>query len=316
VTMQGAQRTAPNRFRARPVPGSERQTPRPARQDALTGEAVLAALTLVKRGDVFDLDVGRWPGFPLYPTEPPFQVLTYRTPSGLRADGVFPEWTASPTKVSWNSEVLIAGTHSGTHIDALAHVTKGADDHWYGGRRAIDDLGDFGPHAGDTCEIPPMVTRGLLIDIAAYRRVPVLPGDYVITLDDLTGALAHQGSEVAAGDAILVRTGYLSVWDTEAERAHFGSGLGYEAACWLADRGVVVIGADNEGVEHLTFTAADLENPIPVHTEMLVERGVYLLEMVYLEELAKEKTYEFLFLCLSPKTRGTTGAFVRPVAVL
>jgi kynurenine formamidase len=92
--------------------------------------------------------------------------------------------------------------------------------------------------------------------------------------------------------------------------------VGYEGACWLADRGVVVIGADNEGVEHLTFTPDDLKNPIPVHIEMLVERGVYLLEMVYLEELAKEKTYEFLFLCLSPKTRGTTGAFVRPVAVL
>lgn len=276
----------------------------------------MAALQLVKRGQVFDLDVGRWPGFPLYPTEPPFQVLTYRTPNGLRVDGVFPEWTAAPTRVAWISELLVAGTHSGTHIDALAHVTEGPDDHWHDDRRAVDDLGDFGPRAGDTCEIPPIVSRGVLIDVANYLSVPVLPADYAITLDDIRGALNHQASEVVAGDAVLIRTGYLSVWDTEDGPGHFGSGIGYEAACWLADRDVVLLGADNEGVEHLTFTEADLANPIPVHVEMLVERGVYLLEMVYLEELAKERTYEFLFLCLSPKTRGTTGSFVRPIAVL
>jgi kynurenine formamidase len=313
---EGISTTMDERYRARPIPGTGKRTPHPPRQDHLTPDAVLAALTLVRRGDVFDLDIGRWPGFPLYPTEPPFQVLTYRTPSGLRADGVFPEWTAAPTKVSWISEVLIAGTHSGTHIDALAHVTKGADDHWFGGRRAVDDLGDFGPRAGDTCGIPPIVTRGVLIDVAAFRGVSVLPGDYIITLEDVRGALEQQRSVVAPGDAVLVRTGYLGVWDTDAERAHFGSGLGFEAACWLADQGVVLLAADNEGVEHLTFRDEDLANPIPIHVEMLVERGVHLLEMVYLEELVKEETYEFLFLCLSPKTRGTTGAFVRPVAIL
>lgn len=305
-----------NRFHARPILGWLPSEQEKGNEELLVGEKVLSALHLAKRGEVFDLDVGRWPGFPLYKTEPPFQVLTYRTPNGLRVDNIFPEWTAAPTKPAWNSEILIAGTHSGTHIDAFSHLTIGEKDHWYGGFTAQEHLGDFGPTTADTCAIPPIVGRGLLIDVAGHLGVEVLPGNHIITLDEIQGALDRQNSEIKPGDSVLIRTGYLSIWDTEEGPKYFGSGIGIEAASWLADQEIVLIGADNEGVEHLTFREEDLTNPIPVHIEMLVQRGIYLLEMVYLEELVKERKYEFLFLCLTPKTRGTTGAFLRPVAIL
>jgi kynurenine formamidase len=78
----------------------------------------------------------------------------------------------------------------------------------------------------------------------------------------------------------------------------------------------VLLGADNEGVEQLLLTEPTDEKPLPVHTEMLIERGVYLLEMANLEELARDKIYEFLFLCSGARTRGTTGSYVRPLAIV
>jgi kynurenine formamidase len=277
--------------------------------------SILEALQLPQHGRIYDLDVGRWSSMPLYPSEPPFRVLKYRSPMGVRNDPEFEYWSGGGYNVGWNGDFLMGGGHTGTHLDALSHITEGEDAKWYGGFTEREHLSDFGPTKCDGAAIPPFICRGILIDVPSTKNVDVLPAGYEITLADVQAALQAQETEVKPGDAVLVRTGYINYFDTDESAEFFGSGIGIEASRWLADQGIVLLGADNEGVENLIVTGAPTSKPIPVHVELLIERGVYLLEMAYLEALSRDRVYEFLFVCSAPRTRGTTGAFARPLAL-
>lgn len=281
------------------------------------GPNLLELLALPRSGRIVDLDSGRWPGMPLWSGHPPFQLMTYRTPAGLRAQAD-QEWLApevNDVNLGLVSELMIATCHSGTHIDALAHVTCGLDDHWHGGVPADGNLGDFGPTREDASQLPALVRRGVLIDVARFRCVPRLERGYGITADDLRRTLEAQATALARGDVVLVRTGQMSVWpDTvEMERTK-GAGITLEAAAYLVDNGAVAVGVDTESAEVVPSTVAG--NPHPVHQYLLVESGVYIIENIYLEELSERRSYEFLFIALPLKIRGATASMLRPIAIL
>jgi kynurenine formamidase len=278
---------------------------------------LLEALTLVKKGQIYDLDSGRWPEMPVFPAHPPFIMTSYRTPRGLRNQKDLDEWRGENTaNMALNTELIIGTVHTGTHIDALSHITCGSDDHWYGGYQEVDYMGDFGPLTAEASSMPPFICRGVLIDIPAYKGVDILEGGYLITVEDVEGALEAQGTEVRVGDAVLIRTGYMQPWGVDPERTerHFGSGIGHEVALYLAERGVVLVGGDNESVE--INPSVDPENPHPVHIELLVERGIHIMELVHVEDLSRDKVFEFLFVCLPLRIKGATGSMVRPIAVV
>ena len=122
--------------------------------DQLSQSDVRNALALAVRGRVYDLDCERFPGMPLFAGHPAFQVLSYRTPRGLVNQGD-QEWLAdNEVNFHWQSEMVMGTVHSGTHIDALSHITCGDEHTWYGGGSADRDLGDFGPLREDATEIP------------------------------------------------------------------------------------------------------------------------------------------------------------------
>jgi hypothetical protein len=73
---------------------------------------------------------------PLFGSHPPFQVTMYRTPGGLRGDGEQPWGPRNEVNLGYMAEVVSGTAHSGAHVDALAHMTIGDDDHWYGGGTA------------------------------------------------------------------------------------------------------------------------------------------------------------------------------------
>jgi kynurenine formamidase len=253
---------------------------------------------------------------PVWEEHAPMQVLAYRTSRGLAVQGDQGWLAADANRVNfgWNSELLSGTMHTGTHIDALSHVTCGGDSHWFGGKRAAEATGDFGPFSDDAAAIPPIVARGVLVDVAAAKGVSVLAAAEPIGPDDIDEALRRQRTELRAGDVVLVRTGYLSVWPDRAKMAaHNGAGLTVDAARAIADAGAVVIGADNESLEQEPSSVEG--SPLPVHVELLVERGVYIMELVLLEDLARDEVYEFAFVCLPLKVRGATGSMVRPVAI-
>lgn len=277
---------------------------------------VLAALGSVKEGLIYDLEVERFRGMPLHPAHPQIEIVSYRSPRGIRNQGD-QAWLSENNDVNlaFNSELVLGTVHSGTHIDALAHITVGDDDHWHGGFNADEHLGDWGPLKGDATAIPPVISRGVLIDVAGHKGVDVLPGSEGISSADLKAALDAQGVELRPRDSVLIRTGYASLYpDAERMKPHFGAGINADACRWLGEQGVIVVGGDTESLEQLP--SADPHNPHIGHTILLVEQAIYIIEMLYLEDLAADKQYEFVFIALSLKIRGATGSMIRPIAVV
>src|SRR5690606_33696620 len=150
-----------------------------------TGDELLAALSVPSAGQLFDLDAGRWPGMPVLPVHPPFVMTTYRTP------GRAVRTPDAATETGVTTELIVSSAHTGTHIDALCHVTEGS--RWFGGGLDAEHLGDFGPTLAEASSIPPFLCRGVLLDVAALRGVEALPAGERITAEDLRAAADRQG---------------------------------------------------------------------------------------------------------------------------
>lgn len=281
-------------------------------------ESITRAAGLVRRGVTYSLAVPRFPGMPLFPGHPPFQVMPYRTPRGLAVAGDEPWGPGNEVGLSYMSEVISGTAHSGAHIDALAHMTIGEDHHWYGGGAADEHLTDFGPTFGDASKLPPLFTRGVLLDAAGHRGVDCLPAGSAIDKDELKEIADAQGTTVGRHDVVLIRTGYLGLWpDEERMAAHLTPGPDESAAAWLHERGVIATGTDTETYEvQPAPQRGSPHNPQPVHTYLLIERGIYLMESIYLEELARDRVREFLFVALPLKIDGATGSMLDPLAVI
>jgi kynurenine formamidase len=253
---------------------------------------------------------------PAWAGHPPLQVVTYRSPQGLRNQGDQPQFTEGtrvPTAII--SDMVIAGMHTGAHIDALCHVTSGDDDAWHGGFSASQHLGDFGALRDDASQLPAIVARGVLIDCARHAGVSRLGPAHPITLDEFESARADQGVEIRAGDVVLIRTGQMSVWpDRDAWDQARGAGITLPVSERLVGAGVIAIGADTEAVEVTPSVIPG--DPQPVHVHALVEHGVHLLEDLYLEELGKDQVNQFLLIVAPPKITGATGSFIRPLAIV
>jgi kynurenine formamidase len=159
-----------------------------------------------------------------------------------------------------------------------------------------------------------LMTRGVLIDVAALKRVDVLPDTYEITPDDLQQALARQKLTLQPGDAVIVRTGWSAWWGKDNARyVKTNPGLGIAAARWLAAQDPMIVGSDNWSIE--VAPNPDPELSLPVHQIMLVVNGIHLLENMRLGELAAAQAYEFALVLQPLKIQGGTGSTVAPIAV-
>src|SRR5262249_44698130 len=138
----------------------------------ITPASVASALQLGRNGQIYDLASGWWPGMPVHPIHPPFNVLAYRTPRGFQVNKDNPSLLGDNNTVGYSfiSELVLGTTHTGTHIDALCHVTCG--NQWYGGHDVDEELGDFGALSADAAALPPIVSRGVLLDVPRHLGVP------------------------------------------------------------------------------------------------------------------------------------------------
>jgi kynurenine formamidase len=203
--------------------------------------------------------------------------------------------------------------HSGTHIDALNHF--GLHGKIWNQVRAEDALGTRGWSKSGVDKYPPIVARAVLIDVAKLKGVDRLPDSYSITVSDLQDALKKQGTTLQPGDVVLTRTGLMTLWPDQS-KYHMADepGLSLEAAQWLVeDQKAMLLGADNLAVER--FPSSHPENFVPVHSYLLVERGVSIIEALWLEDLSKDGVYEFLFIASPLKFRGGTASPIRPLAI-
>lgn len=275
----------------------------------------LHVLQRIGGGKVYDLSVEYYVGMPSWYAlgDPRYQFHTTHTPQGTVADDPLRVGRAMNEKVSYTGDAITMYTHMGTHIDALNHF--GLHGEIWNGFQAGEHVGDKGWSKAGAETLPPIVARGVLIDVAASKGVPELPASYRITPDDLKRALARQRTRLEPGDVVLVRTGRMKHFYGDNTRyMENPPGLGLAAARYLIDDAkIMTLGADNLSVE--TFPVETEDNWIPVHTYLLAERGVPFMEVVDLEGLAKDRVYTFAFIAASLKLRGASGAPLRPIAI-
>jgi len=280
----------------------------------MTEASQRAVLARVAGGRAYDLGVEYFVGMPSWWAlgDPRYQLWMTHTPHGTVVDDPLGIGKPMNEKVSYTGDAVSMYTHTGTHIDALNHF--GLHDQIWNGFRADEHAGDRGWKRAGAETIPPIVARGVLIDVAGARGVDVLPDSYGITARELQEALAKQRVRVQPGDVVLVRTGRMRRF-TDADRyMERPPGLTLDGARWLVDTaGAMVIGGDNLSLE--SFPVETHDNWIPVRTWLLAERGVPILEVVNLEELARDQVYEFAFVGASLKLRGASGAPMRPIAL-
>ena len=252
---------------------------------------------------IFDLAVGLEPGMTRHPYHPAFAFAMAKS----HGDHNYPDG------ISAAMEVFATGGHVGTHVDALGHIAK--DGLIHGGHPILElQSATGGLSAGSTEEIPPLIGRGHLIDAIRLFGRDLTPADG-IGPDELASWFADR-DEPSAGSVVLVRTGWMRYFQ-DADR-YLGlktglPGVTRAGAEWLSSRGILACGSDTMNYEHKPDpTVVSLS----VHVHNLVEKGIFIMESMNLEELAAAEAYDFTFVALPLRIRGGTGSPIRPVAIV
>lgn len=280
----------------------------------MTDATRAAILSRIAGGRVYDLSVEYFIGMPGWHAagDPRYQFWMTHTPRGAAISDPLGVGAEVGAHVSYTGSAISMYTHTGTHIDALNHF--GLNGRIFNGFSADDHLGDTGWNVTGAETIPPIIARGVLIDVAGAKGLAMLPEGYRITRDDLIATLAAQGSTLKRGDVALIRTGRMADYEDAEAYMHNPPGLGMAAARFLVEEaGAIIVGADNLSFE--AFPSEIEGNYVPVHTYLLAQKGVPIIELAYLEDLAADGLHEFAFIGGSLKLRGADAAPLRPVAL-
>jgi len=216
-------------------------------------------------------------------------------------------------RLSANEEVVEAEIGQvGTQFDGFAHISH--ENSFYNCFKYEDIATPSGFTKLGIQNVGMLFTRGVLIDVAAYKGVEMLGDTYEITVADIEGALSRQNMTLRAGDAVLIHTGWGRLWGVDnARSAKSNPGIGIAAAEWLIAKDPMLLGSDDWGIEVVPNPNAQLA--FPVHQLALTTNGIHLLENMKLDELAAKRAYEFAFIVQPLKLEGATGSTVAPVAV-
>jgi len=268
----------------------------------LTPAKTASAARLVTEGKTYALAMVTGPDTPAYgPREYDVTVLQLSDGTG----------TAQGTnKATGNDDLLRYSPGIGSQIDGLGHM--GIDHFYYNATHASQFVKTSGLTRFSTHEIPPMATRGILLDMTKhFDSDPVAPGT-AFNRAEIEAALDTAGLAIEPGDVVLFHTGTMAAADPGTLDPAY-AGLGVEGAAWLAEQGVVAVGADTWGLEVIPFeTEGEL---FPVHQTLLARNGVYILENMVTDALAADGVSEFYFVLGVPRLEGTVQSVINPVAI-
>ena len=275
----------------------------------LTPQKVLEANQLVTDGNVYQLGRIYEQGMPI-PGKRHYSLTIPELPT-------YPVNPKDKNQGVANDE-LVSGEigQVGTQFDGLGHVGVHHDgkDLFYNGF----DLKEFGSPYGlrklGIEKVGAFYTRGVLLDVSRARGVRRLAGGESVTAQDLESALEMSGAEIREGDAVFIHTGHGQLWMVDNEAYGITEpGINMEAAKWLTDKKICLVGADTWAIE--VVPPEDPQRPYPVHQWNLVRHGVYHLENLDLSDLAADKVYEFAFIFSPLRLKGATGSPGNPIAV-
>ncbi|MFJ8951694.1 cyclase family protein [Streptomyces sp. NPDC102381] len=222
-----------------------------------------------------------------------------------------------PETVATSDDAVTMGLQAATHWDALTHVSHSGK--LYNGRPADTITAHHGAEFSGIDKAPYIVSRGVLLDVAAAKGLDRLPGDHAVTPEDLDEAAEFGQVTVRAGDIVLVRTGQIQAY-LAGDKHGYGypsPGLSVRTPEWFHARDVAAVTNDT-----LTFEIfpPEIENLwLPVHALDLVEMGMLQGQNWNLESLStacgEVRRYSFLLSAMPEPFKGGTGTPVAPVAV-
>lgn len=266
----------------------------------LSDEIVIDAAKLIDKGKVYSLAIetneastDRYSRF--------YRVKTYpMTPVEL-----------GPNKLTANESTILTNDGLGTTIDGLGHAGIGR--RYYNGVQETQVLSLGGLLRYGMESLPPVATRGVLLDMETYYGRDSLDAGTEFNSEEIAGAAKTQGIQIRKGDVVIFHTGWLpKLWSDKDTYLSKQPGLGVDGARYLIQKGVVLVGIDARTIE---AHPADYREIAPVHQELLTKNGVYILEHVDTRAIHKDKVREFLFVLGIPKLRGTVQGIVNPIAI-
>jgi len=258
---------------------------------------------LLMKSRIFDLGQPYFPGMPHHPNQPPFSYILLKKHGDIILE---------KERISFCNDLFTMGGHTGTHLDAKAHVAR---NNRVTNNIDISNLQDYqnGLKVMGINTTPPIVRKGILLDIPYFLNLEVLPHDFGIGEKEMKEAAESEGIGIEEGDVVLIRTGWIKFWDDRQKYLSIEEGVpgvAEDGAKYLAQKKISFTGSDT--------TAYDKVPPhhLPSHVILLVENGIQIMEMLNLEELSKNRIYTFLFIALPLKIRGGAGSPVRPIAIV
>ncbi|MCE5981743.1 cyclase family protein [Pseudomonas sp. LF19] len=269
----------------------------------LTPEVVKNAIGLVTTGKTYAL------GVPVSKDLPAFRHRSfhlYNIQPGEQAGQ-----TLGKNKFTFNDELVNGWTGVGTQLNGIGHI--GIDNVYYNGHKSADFVTVEGVTKLGIEKVPPMVTRGVVLDMTAHYGKAIVPGGTVFTVEDVKAVLKQQNITLRKGDVVLFNTGWLELIGKDHQQfLATEPGIDMPAAQWLADQGIVAFGGD-------TWASEVYPNPsgeeFPVNQFMLAKRGIYNLELIDTRALVRDKAWEFLFVLGQPLYKGSTQVNINPVAI-
>ncbi|MCY3764048.1 MAG: cyclase family protein [Gemmatimonadetes bacterium] len=273
----------------------------------LTPRKVMEAAGLIRKGKTYQLGRVYEPGIPLFGNRH-YSLTIPGSPTG---------GPVGENQLIWYDEMFSGEIGQvGTQFDGLGHIgtRKGDQDIFYNGFTRSEVGTAYGLEKLGIENVGVIFTRGVLVDVAKYKGLERLDVGYVISAADIEGALKKQAVSVTEGDIVLIRTGHGKLWMVDNETYNSGQpGIGLEAARWLLEMKIVMVGADTWAVE--AVPGEDSEGAFRVHELLIQRNGVYILENLDLDGLAADGVYEFAFVFAPLRLKGATGSPGNPFAI-
>ena len=270
----------------------------------LTPELALAASKLVKTGKTYRLGVETNSKTPAF--GPRSWALVINQPGQAGGVGL------GPTKTNYNDDIYMGYVGTGSQIDGLGHI--GVDNLYYNCNKNSEFVQANGLTKLGIEKLPGFVTRGVVLDMAAYYGKNPVPEGTAFNRKEIDEQSKAQGIEIRKGDVVLFFTGWQALVGKDDKRFISGEpGIGKEGAEYLASKQVVAVGADTWGLEVIPFEKG--VGVFEVHQILIPKNGIYILENIDTTELVKDKAWEFMFVLGASRFTGGVQAIINPIAV-
>ena len=274
----------------------------------ISNENTLEAVKLIKKGMSHGLGIVIEPGMPAFaPRYTELQVVQPNQHFGRDTTSDF------GYDITYNDDILQMWIGTGPQLDGLGHI--GDEDIFYNCNKGEDFSFITGLTKMGIETVPPLVGRGVLINMAKHHGVSSMLGGQGITREDIKKAIKKQNIDLRKGDIILFHTGWTDA-KLKSSPEEWGAsipGITNDAAVYLSELKPMAVGADTWGLGAVPPIQGD--KVYYDHVTLIKENGIYILETMDTGKLAKENVTEFMFVLGQPKLKGAVQMIINPVAL-